>query len=307
MIVPIAAFLLIGAWLLLIAPGRSTREQKVPFAGRTFAHRGLYRKDQSVPENSLPAFLDAVHAGYGIELDIQLTSDRQIVVFHDDNLKRVCGVDARVDAFTYEELRALPLFDTNQRIPLFSDVLALVDGRVPLIVELKAGGDWRRLCEDSRAMLSAYRGAYCIESFHPGPVHWYRVHAPEVLRGQLSEAYRFSHEWVPWYTAFGMSRLLTNAYTRAQFIAYRIGPRCLSVRVSEWLGAVRVSWTARPEHDWIALTRRSDAIIFEHMRPPARFTRHETAAPILLEERAVEKSAQALTDALTDACPPARS
>jgi glycerophosphoryl diester phosphodiesterase len=143
----------------------STKAQRAPFQNRTFAHRGLFEADQIVPENSLPAFRAAVEAGYGVELDVQLTKDKVVVVFHDDNLKRVCGVDARVDSYTFEELQAFPLLHTGERIPAFMDVLGVLGGRIPMIVELKSGGDWKTLCEKTLALLKDYRGDYCVEAF----------------------------------------------------------------------------------------------------------------------------------------------
>ena len=262
---------LVTLWLALILPARSRKEQRAPFSGRTFAHRGLFSKDQSVPENSIPAFQAAVAAGYGVELDVQLTRDKQVVVFHDDDLKRACGVDARVDAYSFEELQALSLFGTQQKIPLFTDVLATIDGKIPMIVELKSGGDWKTLCPMTLALLTAYKGDYCVESFHPMLVRWFYLHAPQILRGQLSEAYRYSKNYAPHYQSFMMSRLLTNILTHPQFIAYRIGPKCLSVRICEAMGAMRVAWTARPTDDHAKLTKRNDAIIFEHYRPEPRF------------------------------------
>ena len=128
--------------------------------------------------------------------------------------------------------------------------------------------------------LRAYKGAYCVESFHPAIVRWFRVHAPEILRGQLSEAYRYSSKHMAKLESFGMSRLLTNLVTRPQFVAYRIGPKCLSVRAAEWLGAMRVCWTARPDDDWKQLTAENDGIIFEYFRPARHFTRGESASPI---------------------------
>ena len=258
-------------WLALILPARSTKEQRAPFVNRMFAHRGLFAADQSVPENSLLAFRAAVEAGYGIELDVQLSKDKVVVVFHDDELKRVCGVDARVDAYTFDELQQLALLNTAERIPTFSDVLAVLDGKIPMIVELKSGGDWKTLCEKTLALLTQYKGDYCVESFHPLLVRWFYQHAPQILRGQLSEAYRFSKRYVPWYQSLMMSRLWTNILTHPQFIAYRIGPKCLSVRISEAMGAMRVAWTARPTDDHAKLTKRNDAIIFEHYRPEPRF------------------------------------
>ena len=134
---------LLAVWICLVAPKRADKSRRAAFRGYAYAHRGLYEADQSVPENSLAAFRRAVEAGYGIELDLQLSADGQVVVFHDDKLLRVCGVDQRVDAYRYEALCEFKLFDSAENIPLFSDVLKIVAGKVPLIVELKAGGEWR--------------------------------------------------------------------------------------------------------------------------------------------------------------------
>ena len=261
----------ITLWLAMIMPARSTKEQRAPFCGRMYAHRGLFSKDQRVPENSLAAFRAAAEAGYGVELDVQLTRDKRVVVFHDDDLKRACGVDARVDAYSFEELQQLSLFKTTEKIPLFSDVLDAIGGRIPIIVELKSGGDWQTLCRETQQLLQAYKGDFCVESFHPMLVRWFYLHAPQILRGQLSEAARFSRKGLPLHQALLMSRLLTNILTHSQFIAYRVGPKCLSVRLCEGLGAMRVAWTARPTDDHAALTRQNDAIIFEHYRPDTHF------------------------------------
>ena len=270
--IALAVFIvLVIIWLMLIMPARSSKTQRAPFQNRTFAHRGLFEQDQSVPENSLEAFQNAVDADYGVELDVQLTKDKVVVVFHDDTLKRACGVEGRVDAYTFEELQAFPLFGSSHRIPTFTDVLGVLDGRIPVIVELKSGGDWKRLCELTLELLNGYQGDYCVESFHPLLVRWFYKHAPLILRGQLSEAFRFSKNYAPFYQSFMMSRLLTNLLTHPQFIAYHIGPKCLSVRIAEAMGAMKVAWTARPKDDHQALTKHNDAIIFEHYRPEPRF------------------------------------
>ena len=110
-----------------------------------------------------------------------------------------------------------------------------------------------------------------MESFHPLLVRWFYLQAPEILRGQLSEAARYSRKGLPLYQAIMMSRLLTNILAHPQFIAYRVGPKCLSVRICEAMGAMRVAWTARPSDGHLRLTRQNDAIIFEHYRPDTRF------------------------------------
>ena len=112
-----------GAFAFLVAPGRATRAQKAPFLYRNYAHRGLHTEDGTVPENSLPAFRAAAEAGYAVEMDVHLTADDQLVVFHDDTLERMCGVPGVIDDFTLAELRALRLGDTDCVIPTFAEAL----------------------------------------------------------------------------------------------------------------------------------------------------------------------------------------
>ncbi|MBR6381045.1 MAG: glycerophosphodiester phosphodiesterase, partial [Lachnospiraceae bacterium] len=148
----IVILVLLLVFVYLLFPGHASRKKRAPFWGRNFAHRGLFLKDQSVPENSLEAFRRAVAGGYGMELDVQLSKDGQVVVFHDDTLERVCGVKKRVDALTFAELRELRLYSTEEQIPLFSEVLETVGGKTPLIVELKNGPRNRELCEKTCAL-----------------------------------------------------------------------------------------------------------------------------------------------------------
>ena len=261
------AALSVGLPLFLLAPGSSTKRQRAPFYGRNFAHRGLHSEDKSIPENSLEAFRLAGRAGYGVELDVQLTKDGQVVVFHDDTLDRVCGVHARVDEKSYDELKLLSLCGTNQRIPLFTEVLDIYDGRGPLIVELKNGKRNRELCEKTYAILSDYPGDVCIESFNPMIVRWFKHHAKDLVRGQLATTRKDYEGSVSGGAAFLLSRCLLNFLSRPQFIAYRIGHRPLSVRCSEALGAMRVGWTAHNER----AERGRDGVIFEFYRPQLRF------------------------------------
>ena len=123
-----------GAYLFAISPRLFNRPEPVPKV--YYAHRGLHDNQSDAPENTMAAFDKATEAGYGIELDVQMTKDGQVVVVHDFDLKRVCGIDKAVDECTYEELQEYPIYGSSQRIPLFTDVLQLVGGRVPLIVEI---------------------------------------------------------------------------------------------------------------------------------------------------------------------------
>ena len=253
--------------LALLAPGRATKRQKAPFWGVNFAHRGLHTRDKSIPENSLPAFERAARAGYGIELDVQLSKDGRVVVFHDDTLDRVCGVHARVDEKTWAELQELRLCGTEYGIPLFSEVLKTVRGRGPLIVELKNGRHNRELCEKTYAMLQDYRGEACIESFNPLIVAWFRFHARDLLRGQLASPTRDYLKDMGRGRAFLLSHCLMNIFSRPQFIAYKIGYRPPTVRLAEQLGAMKVGWTSHEPRN----ENRRDAVIFEFYRPKVQY------------------------------------
>ena len=124
---------LAALYVFLMHP-RIRRADSSPFLGTFFAHRGLHDNNHQIPENSLAAFQRAVDAGYGIELDVQLSADRIPVVFHDATLSRMCGIDRRVNELTFAELRQLSLVNTKEQIPSFQEALALVNGKVPLLV-----------------------------------------------------------------------------------------------------------------------------------------------------------------------------
>lgn len=255
--------ILIFLVFLFLAPGHASKEKKAPFYGRNIAHRGLYDKDQAIPENSLPAFIKARENGYGIELDVQLSKDGQVVVFHDDTLDRACGVDARVDSLDYAELEKLSLFSTEERIPLFCEVLEAFAGEEPMIVELKNGPRNEELCKKTLELLRGYKGEYCIESFNPLIVAWFRKHAPDILRGQLAQQVKEYGAELKKIVAFILGNTLFNISARPHFIAYKIGKKPLTVKLSELLGAMKVCWTSHEEKN----EKDFDVVIFEHYHP----------------------------------------
>ena len=267
----IPALVLIGfgaLWLFLIAPGRAGSEKSRPFYGRNIAHRGLYDNQTFAPENTLAAFDAAVASGYGVELDVQLSADGEVVVCHDDTLDRVCGFEKRVDACTMTELGEVRIFDSPESVPAFSAVLSHIGGKVPVIVELKHGKHDRELCEKTLSLLRSFPGEYCIESFDPRIVAFFRKHAGDILRGILSQPTRWYQEagFGP-LTAFSLGNLLWNVIARPEFIAYRIGEKPVSVRIAEKMGALRVSWTSREEKN----EKDADVVIFEGYRPGVRY------------------------------------
>ncbi len=255
-------------YLLLIAPADFEKGQGDCLWRFQYAHRGLHTEDMTVPENSMTSFAKAVEAGYGIELDINLTLDDKVVVFHDDTLTRMCGVKKRIADCTYEEIKQLTLLNTTQRIPLFEDVLALVDGKVPLIVELKATKRNAELCRLAAQLLDAYKGPYCIESFHPAIVRWFCKNRPGVIRGQLSAGFHNFHG-IPFWQAVLLSSLVTNLLTRPHFVAYKHDDarKRLRLRLYRFIGGRLVAWTVRNPGDVAYCKKRFDAMIFEFFNP----------------------------------------
>ena len=262
----IVIFLLLVLYLFLAAPrmvGRADRSAMLEH--RFYAHRGLFDNESEAPENSLAAFKRAVDAGYGMEMDIQLTKDDKLVVFHDATLKRMCGVDGNVWDYTLEELKQFKLAKSDETIPTFEEVLNLVAGKTPLIVEYKLDRPLTKVCELGDELLSKYQGVYCIESFHPFALMWYRKHRPDVMRGQLSG--NLAKETTDrrkkvYYTL--VTYLLTNILTKPDFIAYdHRYVNNISRKVCRWLGALSVTYTIKSVERYEEVKNEFDLFIFD--------------------------------------------
>lgn len=255
-------------YLLMIMPRIFKGPDMSAFKGRFYAHRGLHNNQSEAPENSMVAFKKAVEAGYGIELDIQLTKDKQVVVFHDDFLQRVCGVEGKIADYTYEQLQEFRLCQSEEKIPLFTEVLKLVDGKVPLIVEFKGNNSTdTSLCPIGAKILEQYKGLYCVESFNPLMVAWYRKNLPGVARGQLSERFFSNTKKTALY--FVLQNLLLNFYTKPDFIAYKWSDRkTLARKLCRGLfGATAVTWTIQSQ-EALEVSRKSfDIFIFDSFIP----------------------------------------
>ncbi|MCL2069645.1 MAG: hypothetical protein FWH19_01490 [Treponema sp.] len=240
------------------------------FYGLNCAHRGLHSED--LPENSLGAFAAARKGGYGAELDVHLSKDGQAVVFHDDDLKRACGIDRPLSDLSWEELSALSLFGTKERIPLLSDVLGVL-GDTPVIVEIKSAGENNaKLCQKVLEVLRTAGQYWCVKSFDPRVGAWFRKNASDVLRGQLSAPPR-KLDTLSRPKAFLLGNLLTNFISRPHFISYSTDRRPFTVRLCRAMVSMRLIWTVRPDNDIERCEKENDAVIFEHYRPPPFFKR----------------------------------
>ncbi|MFA7673937.1 MAG: glycerophosphodiester phosphodiesterase family protein [Clostridia bacterium] len=262
-------------WVLMIWPSDFIREDKKYFRKYLYAHRGLHDMSKDIPENSIKAFRAAVDAGYGMELDVQFSKDRQVVVFHDDDLNRVCGLDKKVNELTYDELKELPLNGTDERIPLFTDVLAAVNGATPIVVELKNCRNHDDLVKDTNAILIRYKGRYCVESFNPLIVRKYAKTNPMILRGLLM-CNHIKEKTLKPVTAFLIQEMLLNFLTRPQFIACDYNSLGIwGVNIVRFLfRPVMATWTIRDQEQFDKI-KDFDIIIFEHFLPDPNQERDE--------------------------------
>lgn len=255
--------LLFAVYLWLIAPARRPYPKQFR-RDVLYAHRGLHDGNKAVFENSMAAFWLAAERGYGMEMDLQSTRDGQVVVFHDLNTLRVCGANAVIEETDYSDLALLP---DGTPIPLFSDFLKLVNGRVPLIIEFKYHKQYLRTVQAALELLRGYAGDYCLESFHPTIVRYLRKHAPQALRGQLSTG-AFGPGFKP-FDAFVLKHLLVNALSRPHFVAYGFDrDATLSLKLLRMLfRPILVAWTVRSQKELDAALKRYDAVMFEGFIP----------------------------------------
>lgn len=209
-----------------------------------FAHRGLF-DNNLVAENSLTAFKAAIKLGCGIEFDVQLSKDGIPVIMHDYSLVRMCGVEKKVSDLNIDELKQLKLLDTEDTIPTLREALELIDGKVPLIIEMKTESTDIAVCPQSEILLRHYSGAYCVESFNPLAVRWYKIHRPEIIRGQLSSAFFKDKKARHDVLTFAIGQLITNFLARPDFIAFdrRFADSKPFRLCTGLLEAIPVSWT----------------------------------------------------------------
>lgn len=231
------------------------------------AHRGLHTDDSDVPENSLKACRLAIEAGYGIEVDLQMTADGKAVVFHDHSLKRMTGVDKKINTLTWNEIKELKLMGSQEGIPLFTHLLDLVQGRVPLLIEIKNEGApvgplEAAVIED----LQGYQGEYAVQAFNPFVLKYFKDHAPLITRGQLASS--FKGENLAFYKKFLLRYLLLNHLSAPHFVAYDAdtlpGWFANSLRQK---GLYLLAWTVKSEAAAMRAKELYDNIIFEGFTP----------------------------------------
>ena len=261
-ILSFAAFLAVLYLLVLVRPPKKTKPAAVLLCD--YAHRGLHK--EGVPENSLAAFEDACRAGFGIELDVQLSRDGEVMVFHDYTLVRMTGCEKKLCELDANELTTLKLGGTEQTVPTLKEVLALVNGRVPLLVELKGESVDTSLCAKVAELLRGYRGAYCLESFNPLLIGNMKKEFPEAFCGLLyTNVCREKKKKSALNIA--LTAMALNVVARPDFIAFDKADRdTLPVKITTKLfGAPKFVWTVRTQEELDTAHRNGECPIFENI------------------------------------------
>lgn len=255
--------------LSLFAPldallARSPAPERVAFlAKRAYAHRGLHGGARI--ENSRAAFVAAIEQGFGIELDVQAANGGEAFVFHDARLDRLTTSSGDLVAQPAAALDRIVLTGTDETIPRIGEVMALVAGRVPVLIEVKAPGiQIGQLCLAVRRALEGYRGPVAVMSFNPNVTRWFHEHAPRVVRGLVISEQDDGSGW--WRSIRGrLIRHLSVWRAKPDFLAYDI--RDLPSRFAAQQrarGLVLLTWTVRTADQEQTALEYADEIIFEH-------------------------------------------
>jgi len=227
------------------------------------AHRGLH--NDSIPENSIPAFVNAIENDYAIEIDVRPLADGSVVVFHDETLGRMTGADGFISNYNYDDIKDLKLLKSKEHIPTLEEVLKVVDGRTPLLIEIKNMGkvDFEK---NVWKILSKYKGEYAIQSFNPYSLEWFKINAPHVKRGQLSSFFKGELS-IGFAKRFALKRMLLNKkVSEPNFIGYQ-AENLPNRYVKKYKDLPILAWCVRSEEAFNKVRKHCDNIIFENIDP----------------------------------------
>lgn len=223
---------------------------------RPIAHRGLH--NNVYPENSIAAFNNAIKNNYPIELDLSLTKDNKVVVLHDQCLKRLTGDSRVIEDVLYNEIKNLKLLNSSESIPLFQDVLNIIDGKVPILIEIKSCNRVMQLISETNKLLENYKGEYAIQSFDPVVIEWYAKNAPEVTKGILLKSIK-DEIGLKTYNS-----IILNSYDKPDFISIKlIEAEDQKVKDLRRRGFPILTWTIRNNDEALRVKKYSDNYIFE--------------------------------------------
>ncbi|PID34785.1 MAG: glycerophosphodiester phosphodiesterase [candidate division SR1 bacterium] len=181
------------------------------------AHRGLHSNDSIYPENSLIAIKKAIEKNIPIEIDVQLSKDEEIVVFHDFDVSRMCNKNKKASELTLKELKKLYLKAGTEKIPTLKEVFDIVCGKIPILIEIKNFGFPGKLEKRVNNAIKNYKGKIAIQSFNPFTILRFKKNNPNILRGQLSSS--FKGITIPFFIKYILKNMFLNIFTKPDFLA----------------------------------------------------------------------------------------
>ncbi|MEO9877245.1 MAG: glycerophosphodiester phosphodiesterase family protein [Anderseniella sp.] len=236
------------------------------------AHRGLHDKQGGVLENSLSAFEAAIKHGYAIELDVQLSSDGEAMVFHDHILDRLTNETGSIHDVTAADLNKIAYAGGTGTIPTLAQVLELVAGQVGLVIEIKSSWSGStELVRRTSQCLASYTGEAAVMSFDPVQVAWLAHEEPDIIRGMVADgATQDDYPWLPLSTRLSLREFRHADLTQPDFLS--LDKHWLPCPVSKAYRNQRVPmicWTVRSEQEASDALRWCDQITFEGYLPKA--------------------------------------
>lgn len=227
---------------------------------KPIAHRGLW--GGNIVENSITAYQNAIDNGYPIEIDVYRTLDGKLVSFHDSTLKRMTGIDGKVYEKSFDQLKTLNLANSNEKIPLLEDVLALCENKTPLLIEFKDQPS-KDFVKDTVSMLKKYKGEFAVQSFNPLYINQIKKLAPEFIRGILAtESHADDKSFLTRYVLKNMS---FNGIIKPDFISYSYTGLPLKAKKVKNLPVI--AWTVTDQQSANTALEHANNIIFEHFIP----------------------------------------
>lgn len=226
------------------------------------AHRGLHNAE--IPENSLASFRNAVNSCFPIELDVQIIDDGTLVVIHDSDLKRMTLTDGYVSNLTKEKLSELHLLGTDEKIPTFEQALETINGKTPVLIELKNLGKVGELEQKVIDMLNAYQGEFAVQSFNPYSMEYFKKNASGFIRGQLSSLMT-KKDLSGFFKRYMFNSMRINKISAPDFISYNC--EFLPNKKVARCNLPILAWTVRSNTEMERVSEFCNNIIFENFLP----------------------------------------
>lgn len=259
-----------AAWTAAVMPRLFNKPDISELRRYDYAHRGFTGNDPKVPENSKTAFQNAIDHGYGITMDVRLTRDGVPVIFSDTRLERLTGVSGSVENTTLADMKQMKLSGTDEEILTLEEALNLVNGQVPVILELCVENDnYDALSDEVCEVVDEYEGVFAIESADVRVLRWFRKQRSEYIRGQISDfSYRSGTDFKSRVRDFLTGALLLNFLAAPDYISSVIGQKNASLTLCGVIYHVpKMSRTVRSIEEYETAKTYGNAVVFEYIEP----------------------------------------